>query len=65
MPTKNKASWGQGTDRRSRARLNNADDFAAALKGCETVAYVVSEGKTNAREQAITDVIAFIGAVKK
>ena len=65
MPTKNKASWRQGTDRRSCARLNNADDFAAALKTCELVAYVVSESNTKAREQAVTDVIAFIGAVKK
>ena len=51
--------------RRTKAVIANAGDFAAALKACETVAYVVSESNTKAREQAVTDVIAFIGAVKK
>ena len=52
-------------NRRTKAVISNAVDFAAACRACETVAYVVSEGKTNAREQAVKDVIAFIGAAKK
>ena len=52
-------------NRRTRALISNAGDFAAAYRACETVANVVSESNTKTREQAITDVIAFIGAVKK
>ena len=52
-------------NRRTKAVISNAGDFAAAYRAHETVAYVVSESNTNAREQAVEDVIAFIGAVKK
>ena len=65
MPTKSNLAGVQGIDRRTKAVIANAGDFAAANKACETVANIVSESNTNAREQAVTDVIAFIGATKK
>ena len=52
-------------NRRTKAVISNAGDFAAANKACETVANIVAESNTKAREQAVTDVIAFIGATKK
>ena len=52
-------------NRRTKAVISNAGDFAAAYRACETVASVVWVNNTKAREQAVTDVIAFIGAVKK
>ena len=52
-------------NRRTKAALANAGDFAAANKACETVANIVPESNTKAREQAVTDVIAFIGTTKK
>ena len=52
-------------NRRTKAVISNTGDFAAANKACETVANIVSESNTKAREQAVTDVIAFIGATKK
>lgn len=65
MPTKSNPAWVPGIDRRTKAVIANAGDFAAAYNACETVANVVSESNTKAREQAVADVIAFIGAVKK
>ena len=47
-------------NRRTKAVIFNAGDFAAAYRTHETVAYVDSEGNTKAREQALTDVIAFM-----
>ena len=52
-------------NRRTKAVISNAGDFAAANKACQTVSNIVSESNTKAREQAVTDVVAFIGATKK
>ena len=52
-------------NRRTKAVIANAGDFAAAYRACETVANVVWVSNIKDREQAVTDVIAFIGAVKK
>ncbi len=52
-------------NRRTKAVISNAGNFAAAYRAHETIANVVSDGNTKAREQAVMDVIAFIGAVKK
>ena len=52
-------------NRRTKAVISNAGTFAAAKKACQTVINIVSESNTKAREQAVTDVVAFIGATKK
>ena len=52
-------------NRRTKAVISNAGDFAAAYGACETVANVVWVSNTKARKQAVTDVVAFIGAAKK
>ena len=52
-------------NRRTKAVIANAGDFAAAYRACETVANVVWVSNTKAREQAVTDLVAFVGAAKK
>ena len=64
MPTKSNRVQSAINNRRTKAVTSNAGDFAAAYRECETVAYVVSEGNTKAREQAVTDVITFMKVIQ-
>lgn len=60
MPTKHEQSWGNGFDRLAKKPLLIPADFSAAIKACEVVANVVAETNHKAREQAVSDVLAFI-----